>query len=162
MEKVHWQVSRSWISPMCSLDHAGFLIPETFHCLDEVRVCLECCKQTDLPVMVPMGMTGRTEDGASAAECAHVLAGEEADIVGLVCNGSPEKMLRLVVEMREVVDVPVSWQPNGYGPGGRHTRIPPEEMAGYAVQAAAVNLIGACCGSGPSHIRAMAEALGIN
>ncbi len=155
-----------WNEQIAALVDAGadFLIPETFHRLDEVRVCLECCKQTDLPVMVPMGMTGRTEDGASATECARVLAGEGADIVGLVCNGTPEKMLSLAVEMREAVDVPVGWQPNGYGPGGRHTRIPPEEMAEYAMKAVAegINFIGACCGTGPSYIRAMAEALGID
>ena len=106
----------------------------------------------------------RVEDGVSAAECARALAGDGADIVGLVCNGTPEKMLELVVEMRNAVDVPVSWQPNGFGPGGKDTRISPDEMAEYALKAAAegINMIGSCCGTGPSHIRAMAEALDIH
>ena len=40
-----------------------------------------------------------------------------------------------------------------------HTRF---EMADFAVQARdlGVNLIGICCGAGPHHVRAMAEALG--
>ncbi len=153
-----------WDEQIATLADAGadFLIPETFHRLDEVQLCLECCKKTDIPTMVLMGMTSSTQDGASAAECARVLAGEGADVVGLVCNGTPEGMLKLAVEMREAVDVPVGCQPNGFGPGGKDTRLSTEEMAEFAVKAAAagINFIGACCGAGPNHIRAMARALG--
>ncbi len=153
-----------WDEQIAILVDAGadFLIPETFHRLDEVLVCLECCKKTSVPTMVFLGMSRTTEDGATAAECARVLAGEGADVVGLVCNGAPEGMLNLVTEMRQAVDVPVAWQPNGFGPGGKDTRVPLDVMAGCAAKAKAegINLIGACCGAGPNVIRAMARALG--
>ncbi len=153
-----------WDEQIAILVEAGsdFLIPETFHRLDEVLVCLECCKKTSVPTMVFMGMGRTTQDGATAAECARVLAGQGADVVGLVCNGTPEGMLNLAVEMREAVDVPVGWQPNGFGSGGKDTRVPLDVMADCAVKAKAegINLIGACCGAGPNTIRAMARALG--
>ena len=47
-----------WEEQIAILVEAGadFLIPETFVRLDEVRVCLESCKKTDLPAMVLLGI----------------------------------------------------------------------------------------------------------
>lgn len=154
-----------WDEQIAVLVDAGadFLIPETFHRLDEVRLCLSCCKKAPVPTMVFLGMTGKTQDGFGAAECARILVDEGADVVGLVCNGTPAGMLKLVVEMRQAVDVPIAYQPACYGSEGKNTAVPVEEMADYAVKARAegINLIGTCCGSRPEHTRAMAKALGI-
>ncbi len=167
-----------WEEQIAILVDAGadFLIPETFARLDEVRVCLESCKKTDVPTMVLMGIGSEktTEDGATAAECARVLADEGADIVGTVCIGDPEQMLPTALEMREAVDVPIACQPKGFEQkqdteevgytASRFMRsVPPEGMAEFAVKAKAggINYIGCCCGTGPLHIRAMAEGLGI-
>ncbi len=70
---------------------ADFLIPETFFRLDEVRVCLESCKKTDLPTMVLLGIGSEktTQDGATAAESARILADEGADIVGYRLHRRP-------------------------------------------------------------------------
>ena len=155
---------------------ADFLIPETFFRLDEIRLCLESCKKTDLPVMVLLGMGSEktTQDGASAAECARVLAGEGADIVGTVCIGDPDQMLPTALEMREAVDVPIACQPKGFeqeeeseARGYAASRflgsVSLEGMAEFAMKAKAegINYIGGCCGTGPAHIRAMAQALGV-
>lgn len=156
-----------WDQQIAILVDAGadFLIPETFARLDEVRLCLQCCKKTNIPTMVLMGLGSRTEtqDGVSAAECARILAGDGADVVGTVCIGDPGQMLPTALKMREAVDVPVACQPKGHREGRRFEVVPPEEMAGFALKAKAegINYIGACCGAGPWHIRAMAQALGI-
>ena len=153
---------------------ADFLIPETFFRLDEVRVCLESCKKTALPTMVLLGIGSEktTQDGATAAESARILADEGADIVGTVCIGDPEQMLPTAVEMRAAVDIPIACQPKGftqkadtedigYVASRFMESVPPGGMAEFALRARTegINYIGGCCATGPSHIRAMAEAL---
>jgi len=166
-----------WEEQIAILVEAGadFLIPETFVRLDEVRVCLESCKKTDLPAMVLLGIGSdkATQDGIGAAECARILAAEGADIIGTVCIGDPQQMLPTVLEMRQVVDVPIACQPKafrqeddteerGYTASRFNKGVAPEGMAEFAKKARAegINYIGGCCGTGPFHIRAMAEALG--
>ncbi len=163
-----------WDEHIAAMVEAGadLLVPETFARLDEARLCLSRCKKTNLPAMVLMGLgsaEGRTQDGATPAACAEVLAGEGADIVGSVCTGDPAGMLEAVVEMRKVVDIPIAWQPGGYQRAGPNTRTNRESLitpcrvfADYALKAKSegINLFGACCGAGPEHIRAMAQALG--
>ncbi len=165
-----------WEEQIAILGAAGadFLIPETFFRLDEVRVCLESCKKTDLPTMVLLGIGSEktTQDGATAAESARILADEGADIVGTVCIGNPGQMLPTALEMRAAVDIPIACQPKGftqradtedigYVASRFMASVPPGGMAEFALRARAegINYIGGCCATGPSHIRAMAEAL---
>ncbi len=162
---AEWDEHISWMVDA----GAGLLVPETFARLDEARLCLSRCKKTDVPAMVLMGSSSRTHDGATPAECAKVLADEGADIVGLVCAGDSMTMWPGVLAMRQAVDIPIAYQPQGYRNAGPNNSVIREsmivsgsEMAEYALKAKAegINFIGACCGSGPSHIRAMAQALG--
>jgi betaine-homocysteine S-methyltransferase len=162
---AEWDEHISWMVDA----GAGLLVPETFARLDEARLCLSRCKKTDVPAMVLMGSSSRTQDGATPAECAKVLADEGADIVGLVCAGDSMTMWPGVLAMREAVDIPIAYQPQGYRHAGPNNSVIREsmivsgsEMAEYALKAKAegINFIGACCGAGPSHIRAMAQALG--
>lgn len=162
---AEWDEHISWMVDA----GAGLLIPETFARLDEARLCLSRCKKTDVPAMVLMGSSSRTHDGATPAECAKVLADEGADIVGLVCSGDSMTMWPGVLAMREAVDIPIAYQPQGYRNAGPNNSVIREsmivsgsEMAQYALKAKAegINFIGACCGAGPSHIRAIAQALG--
>ncbi len=162
---AEWDEHISWMVDA----GAGLLVPETFARLDEARLCLSRCKKTHVPAMVLMGSSSRTQDGATPAECAKVLADEGADIVGLVCAGDSMTLWPGVLAMRQAVDIPIAYQPQGYRNAGPNNSVIREsmivsgsEMAGYALKAKAegINFIGACCGAGPSHIRAMAQALG--
>lgn len=162
---AEWDEHISWMVDA----GAGLLVPETFARLDEARLCLSRCKKTDVPAMVLMGSSSRTHDGATPAECARILADEGADIVGLVCSGDSMTMWPGVLAMREAVDIPIAYQPQGYRNAGPNNSVIREsmivsgsEMAQYALKAKAegINFIGACCGAGPSHIRAIAQALG--
>lgn len=166
-----------WEEQIAILVDAGadFLIPETFFRLDEMRLCVESCRKSGLPTMALMGIGSekRTQDGATAGECARILADEGADVVGTVCIGDPDQMLPTALEMREAVDVPVACQPKGfrqkvdtenvgYSVSRYREGVTPDDMAAFALKAKAegINYVGCCCGTGPSHIRAMAEALG--
>src|SRR6185436_15077974 len=102
---------------------------------------------------------------------------------GLNCSRGPETMLPLLEQIRAAVDVPVAAQPVPYrtspatpafeslesDEGRRLFPIELEsfqctrfEMADFARRARdiGVGYIGICCGGGPHHVRAMAEALG--
>ena len=145
------------------------LIPETFPSLAEARLCLACCKKTGVPTMVLLGTGGMdgTDDGVSHPEAARILVDEGADIVGLVCNADPPTMWPTILEIRQAVDAPIAFQPNSYRTDHNWStveegaEVPGSEMAEYALKAReeGINLVGACCGAGPSHSRAMARAL---
>ena len=156
-----------------------FVIAETYDHLGEARIGLDVCKQLGLPVMVTLASVQprQTYDGYDYVEACRILADEGATIVGLNCSRGPETMLPLLEEIRAAVDVGVAAQPVPYRtsaatgafesfPGfpiqlERHqcTRF---EMADFARRAreVGVDYIGICCGGGPHHVRAMAEALG--
>jgi methionine synthase I (cobalamin-dependent) len=156
-----------------------FVIAETYDHLGEARIGLEVCKQLGLPVMVTFASVQprQTYDGYDYVEACRILADEGATVVGLNCSRGPETMLPLLEEIRDAVAVGVAAQPVPYRttpatgafesfPGfpiqlERHqcTRF---EMADFARRAReiGVDYIGICCGGGPHHVRAMAEALG--
>jgi methionine synthase I (cobalamin-dependent) len=120
-----------------------------------------------------------TLENYSAAEGAKRLEDAGADVVGLNCNRPFQTMLPLMREIRRAVSVPLCSQPVAYQlePGeissqgltnpGLWTRIEPRLLtrfhyAEYALEAhrIGIDFIGACCGTLPYHVRAMAEALG--
>jgi betaine-homocysteine S-methyltransferase len=112
-----------------------------------------------------------------------ILAEAGATVVGLNCSRGPETMLPLLERIRAAVDVAVAAQPVPYrtspetpafeslssADGRRLFPIQLEpfqctrfEMADFARRArdTGVDYVGICCGGGPHHVRAMAEALG--
>ncbi len=162
-----------------------FVISETNDYLGEALIALEVIQNLGLPAMVTMAPTqpDQTRDGYGYAEACRILAGAGAQIVGLNCDRGPQTMLPLITAIREAVDCAVAIQPVPYrthaaaptmetlrsADGDRAFPIALEpfgctrfEMAAFAQQARelGVNYVGICCGAGPHHVRAMAEALG--
>jgi len=162
-----------------------FVIAETNDYLGEALIGLEVSRELGLPAMVTLATTGPAEtwDGYDYVEACKILADHGADIVGLNCDRGPATMLPLIARIREQVGCAVAAQPVPY----RTTEDSPTmeslraegvnrvfplaldpfsctrfEMADFAVAARdlGVNYVGICCGAGPHHVRAMAEALG--
>ena len=162
-----------------------FVIAETYDHVGEALIGLDVCKELGLPAMVTFASvqpTG-TYDGYDYVDACATLADHGATAVGLNCSRGPETMLPLLERIRSSVDVAVAAQPVPYrtspavpafeslrSADGRAsfpialesfqcTRF---EMADFARRARdiGVDYIGACCGAGPHHIRAIAEALG--
>jgi len=162
-----------------------FVIVETNDYVGEALIGLEVCAELRLPAMVTFAsVQGETTyDGYRYVDACKRLADHGAAIVGLNCSRGPETMLPLLEEIRAAVDIPLAAQPVPYRTsvaspafesltkrdGGhafpielepfQHTRF---EMAEFARRAheLGVDYIGICCGGGPHHVRAMAEALG--
>jgi betaine-homocysteine S-methyltransferase len=162
-----------------------FVISETNDYLGEALIALEVIADLGLPAMVTMAPTqpDRTRDGYEYAEACRILAAEGAQVVGLNCDRGPRTMIPLITKIREAVSCAVAIQPVPYrtspaaptmetlrsADGQRAFPIALEpftctrfEMAQFALQARdlGVDYVGICCGAGPHHVRAMAEALG--
>jgi betaine-homocysteine S-methyltransferase len=146
---------------------------------------VEVIRDLGLPAMVTLAPTqpDQTRDGYGYAEACRILAAEGAQVVGLNCDRGPQTMLPLIAAIREAVDCAVAVQPVPYqthaaaptmetlrsADGERAFPIALDsftctrfEMAQFAAQARelGVDYVGICCGAGPHHVRAMAEALG--
>ncbi len=166
-------------------EDVDFVISETNDYLGEALIALEVIQNLGLPAMVTMAPTqpDQTRDGYGYPEACRILAAAGAQIVGLNCDRGPQTMLPLITAIREAVDCAVAIQPVPYrtdaaaptmetlrsADGDRAFPIALEpfgctrfEMAAFAQQARelGVNYVGICCGAGPHHVRAMAEALG--
>jgi 5-methyltetrahydrofolate--homocysteine methyltransferase len=150
----------------------GFII-ETMFDLREAVCALRACKDNfELAVIVSIafateGKGGRTMMGNSAADCAKELMRGGADVVGANCgNLDPVQMAAVVSILKSATDLPILTQPNAGRPrlvdGKTVFEMEPADFAagiGQCLRAGAT-IVGGCCGTGPEHIRAIAEMLG--
>jgi len=146
---------------------------ETMMFPQEATAAIRACKAvTDLPVMATMFFQfeelhdrDRTMWGESPAEVAANLLAAGADLVGMNCGRGPDRAIAIIREMRKVTDAPLVAYPNAGLPittGDTVTyELGPEAMAREypALLDAGCNIVGACCGSNPEHIRRIAEVV---
>lgn len=179
-EQVQWAVDAG----------VHYIIGETFSWGQEALIATEVIKSAGLPAVVTMAIHREpvTREGWTPAEVCRRLEQAGADVVGLNCSRGPRTMLPLLGAIVAAVQVPVAALPVPYRtregqesfqslrdaeydrlPGGRPfpTALDPftcnrYEIADFTREALAlgVRYFGVCCGAGPHHIRAMAEALG--
>ena len=161
--------TRAWLDeqlPWLCDGGVDFLILETFSWLDEALLALDVAKRTGLPLVVTVSMEGtgnaETFDGFSPAECARQLADAGADVVGLNCICPPAAMLDFATRMRRAIDIPVCCQPSAWHSWWDRPAATKAQFARFAMDAmeADIRYLGSCCGAGPEHVRAMAEAMG--
>jgi betaine-homocysteine S-methyltransferase len=162
-----------------------FVIAETNDYLGEALIGLDVCHELGLPAMVTFASVqpAATYDGYSYVDACRRAAAAGATIVGLNCSRGPETMKPLLSEIAAAVDTAVAAQPVPYHTsdatpafeslttrdGGRAfpialepfscTRFEMAEFARWSMQSG-IGYLGICCGGGPHHVRAMAEALG--
>jgi betaine-homocysteine S-methyltransferase len=164
-----------------------FVIAETFSWVGEALLALETIRSAGLPAVVTFAVhrEGTLRDEISPAEACRRAEQAGADVVGLNCIRGPQTMLPLLAPIREAVSCPVAALPVPYrtttaepsmqalrdpARGGAQafpTALDPftctrHELGDFAT--AALNLgvryLGICCGAGPQHVRAVAEAAG--
>lgn len=163
---------------------ADFIVAETFSHFGEALLSLEEIKAAGLPAVITFSPVSPTTcDGLSLAEACRRLEENGADVVGLNCGRGPKTMLPILEKIRDAVSGHVAALPVPYrtderqpcffdlrdedGKNAFPVALDPFllsrfEMADFAVKARemGINYIGICCGAGPHHVRAMAEALG--
>jgi methionine synthase I (cobalamin-dependent) len=149
---------------------ADLLVIETMSDLQEVEAAVEGARQaTDLPLVCTMTFQQKlhTIMGVSPSQAAVTLAGWGVAALGANCGTGPQEVEQVLAQMKETVPQAVLVaKPNAGVPrlvkGRTEFDATPELMAEYSerIERLGVTIIGACCGSTPQHIAAMARALG--
>ncbi len=148
---------------------ADLLIAETLPSLLQaeafVRAAREVAPELPLIVMVTVDADGNCPDGSSPEDVAARLTELGVNALGCNCSDGPQTVLRVIERMRAVTTLPLAAMPNAGVPksvDGRSIYMTsPEYMSSFARKAvrAGANFIGGCCGTTPSHIRAIRGAL---
>jgi len=179
-EQVAWAVEAG----------VDFIIGETFSYAQEALIALDVVKRAGQTAVITLAMhqADVTRESWSVADACRRLADAGADVVGLNCIRGPATMLPLLREVRAAVGTHVAALPVPYrtsaeqpsfqslrdphwhgAPGSRPFPVALDpftcnrfEIAEFGREALAMGIryLGVCCGAGPHHIRALAEAVG--
>lgn len=167
-----------------------FVIGETFSHAEEAGIALEVIKDAGLNAVITLAIhrDDKTLEGWAPEYACAWLEERGADVVGLNCFRGPETMFPLLEKIVGNVSIPVAALPVPYRTTAEHPTfqalrdpccgsLPREmpfpealdpftcnryEIADFTRDAREIGVryFGLCCGAGPHHIRAMAEALG--
>jgi homocysteine S-methyltransferase len=145
------------------------ILLETMTTVAEAEAALHASRSAapELPVivMVTVDDDGNCLDGTACEVAVEKLAAIGPDGIGCNCSAGPATVLTVIERMRAVTRIPLMAMPNAGLPRtveGRNIYMcTPEYMASFARKfiKAGATLIGGCCGTTPSHIRAMKSAL---
>jgi methionine synthase / methylenetetrahydrofolate reductase(NADPH) len=163
------EVIREQILALVADGAADLLILETFGYLDElVEAVSVAAEVTDLPLIAQATFAddAHTLGGETPREVATVLSGLPVTMIGTNCTIGPQRMLAVAEDLVRYSAVPVSAQPNAgqprrTGPRSFEFAIDGGYFSRYLARFAdaGVTLVGGCCGTTPTHIRAVADAL---
>jgi betaine-homocysteine S-methyltransferase len=161
-----------------------FVLAETIEWLGEALIALDVIKSFDLPAVINFApLYPQSKDDVDWIKACKDVKGAGADVVGFNCARGPRTMLPMIKRLRDAVDGPIAAVPvpyrttpetpsflglkdaqgdSDYTLGLDRHLLTRAEMAEFAVRARELgaSYIGICCGAGPHHVRAMAEALG--
>jgi 5-methyltetrahydrofolate--homocysteine methyltransferase len=146
------------------------LYVETMSDLNEASAAVQAALQvgSGTPVFATMSFDshGRTSMGVRPEDAARDLCGLGVAAVGANCGATLDMTENALMLMHEAVPgVPLIAKPNAGRPRvvGQHVQYDatPMDMGERAVRFAAIGarVVGACCGSTPEHIGAIAQAL---
>jgi len=165
-----------------------FVIAETFSWVGEALLALDAIRAAGLPAVVTFAVhrDGDMREGVTPEEACRRAEQAGAAVVGLNCIRGPMTMLPLLAPIRAAVSCPVAALPVPYrttaaqpsmqaltdpARGGHQafpTALDPftctrDELGEFATEALGlgVRYLGVCCGAGPHHVRAVAEAAGM-
>ena len=165
-----------------------YIVAETFSWGGEALMALDAIRRhSKVPAVVTFSLHREsvTREGWTVAETCRRLEAAGANVIGLNCHRGPATMLPLLKPIRKAVACHVAALPVPYRTTIRQPsfmsltdRARPEsrpfpvgldpftctrdEIAAFGKAALALNVryLGVCCGAGPHHIRALAEAVG--
>jgi 5-methyltetrahydrofolate--homocysteine methyltransferase len=149
---------------------ADAIIIETQTSLEELALGINAAKQAGAPCVIGSlaydvtldGSTFRTMMGIDPERAAEFMEERGVDVIALNCGTrmDMQRAQQAVERYRSVSSLPVMAQPNAGQPKLVDMQVvydeTPEEMVQGVIPLlqAGVNILGACCGSTPAHIRA--------
>lgn len=144
------------------------LIIETMSDIREAKAAMMAARENfSGPIIAQMTFAdGRnTVTGTDPLTALTVFESLDADAFGINCSTGPEEIFGAIGEILDKTLLPLCVEPNAGMPRIQEGRTcfpaSPDHLAEYAVKfaEAGVTMIGACCGAGPDHIRAITKAL---
>ncbi len=148
---------------------ADFIIFETFSRRDEMLLAIRAAQREGLGYIASMalGPHGLTRHGETIDEFFAPFPDylPEPLMIGVNCGVGPSEMLELVTAFIPNAPYPVLVQPNVGAPRLVSDRMiyltTPEYLSTYALHFVQLGArgIGGCCGTGPDHIRALAQGV---
>ena len=148
---------------------ADIVVSETNMTVSDARAAVIAAKRMyDKPIFVTFTVdeNGRTMTGADAAAALVIFRALGVAAFGFNCGAGPAEMLKNIEALKDVRgSLPLIAKPNAGLPvmvDGKETyEMSPEDLASYAekLARAGVRAFGGCCGTTPSHIKALAEAV---
>ncbi len=143
-------------------------VVETFSDVSEIREAIRAIRELcDLPIIAQMTIMtdGNTLFGTTPEVFTERLDQWGADVIGLNCGVGPAIILNALEKMRAVTKKKLAAQPNAGLPrdvqGRQFYMCSPEYMSKFAkrfIQSGA-KFIGGCCGTTPSHIKLISDAV---
>ncbi len=179
-EQVGWAVAAG----------VDFIVGETFSWAEEALIALDVIKAAKQTAVITLAMhqADVTRENWTVADACKRLADAGADVVGLNCTRGPATMMPLLKQIRAAITTPMAALPVPYRTNEKElsfqslcdghwhgdwgakpfpTALDPFtcnrfEIADFGRDALAMGIryLGVCCGAGPHHIRALAEAVG--
>lgn len=148
---------------------ADLILIETMSDLEEARAAVTAAGEVapELPVVATFSFDTNLRTMMGLSPSAAVAAIEGVDAIGANCGRGPDEMIQIAGQLgaareNDVLLVAQSnaGLPQVSGDGFAYT-VGPDAMGDHAVELreAGIDVIGACCGSSPEHIRAMVKAL---
>ncbi len=143
---------------------------ETMSDLDEVRAAVEGARRVspEIPIVTTMTFDtrGHTMMGVTPEKAARFLAELGACAIGGNCGNGPDELVAVIQKMRATCPESLLVAKSNAGiprlvRGQTVYSANPREMAGFAAELiqSGARILGACCGSTPAHLLAMAEAV---
>ncbi len=165
-----WDVSKTYEEQINYLVDAGIdlIIIETISNLIEAKEAIKAAKNiTNKPIICQLTIMsdGKTKFGNDALTSLLELKETGADIVGINCTLGPRETYDVICNIAKKIPSYLSIQPNAGYPSIESGKpvyyTSPDYMKRYAKSFIDIgaNILGACCGSAPEHIQAMAEVV---
>jgi len=166
-EKEALLAFKEQIEALC-LEKIDLIIIETMMDLNEARLAATAARSvSDLPVVcqVTFSTGGKTLMGNNPKSVVESLSELGIEVVGANCSLGPKELFPLAKEIFSLSHLPVIIQPNAGQPhleqGKAVYSISAKEFSEWAEKFVdiGVKIIGGCCGTTPSHMRATVERL---
>jgi 5-methyltetrahydrofolate--homocysteine methyltransferase len=149
---------------------ADGIVIETMIDIDEALIAIAAAKKTGLPVVACMTIdSGKNKDrtmmGTTAGEIAERFTAAGVDAVGSNCGQGIEGFINICQQMRQVTELPLWMKANAGLPefvdGQTVFNTSSEDFVKLVPDLlnAGANFIGGCCGTNPSFIKAIAQAI---
>jgi methionine synthase I (cobalamin-dependent)/5,10-methylenetetrahydrofolate reductase len=144
-------------------------ILETFNDPVEITAAIDAIRSfSRVPIIAQLTFSdeGLTAGGMNPAEVWSALKERDVQTIGANCTVGPQLLLPVLRELAAASQLPLTAMPNAGFPkrvGDRvvYPRSSPEYFFAFAQEAVdlGTRVVGGCCGTTPSHIKAIAEAV---